>query len=235
MQILLKLARRNEKPVFVNNKQEFLSLWSVAHAWENLSPGAINAIDIPESIQANIDSLLLSFMREEIPLRTSYGYRVLGHTFLHAILGLDTDYERIADQLYRKTSLDKSFLDGLYIKRSDFLRWCENEYREPPACWAPQPTKAGDKQLAEDIDEAEEEGWFDQLTERRRRIVACLEVAKHLWQKDPKLSYEDVYNDPLLAQTGLRMFFTPESFKKWARRVASDDAKRGGRRPQSAA
>jgi hypothetical protein len=235
MRMLLKLARRNEKPVFVNNKQEFLSVWATAHVWAQLPQVSTDINNLPAPVLADIDTLLLAYVRDEISLRTSYGYRVLGHTVLQTLFGLDEDYERISDQLYRKKPLDASYLDTIYVRRSELLHWCEKEYREPPACWTPQFLKVAEKPLPEDVEEAEGDGWLDQLTERRRRIVACLEVARHLWEKNSKLSYEDVYNHPLLAQTGLRVYFTFDSFKKWARRVASDEAKRGGRRSQSMA
>lgn len=235
MQMLLKLVRRNEKPVFVSNKQEFLSLWSVAHAWKNLPSDSTDPANIPASIQADIDSLMLAFLRDEISLRRSNGYRVLGHTFLQTFFWLDGDFERIAAQLYRKVSPDKIFLDDLYVRRSEFLRWCEGEYRSPPECWDPHPTKTDDKLQEENIDDAEGSGWLGQLTERRRKIVACLEVAKHIWHENQNFSYEDVYNHPLLAKAGLRNVFSFESFKKWSRSIAPDEAKRGGRRVQSTA
>jgi hypothetical protein len=38
LQWLLELARKGEKPVFVQNRQEFLSVWAIAHAWRDLEP-----------------------------------------------------------------------------------------------------------------------------------------------------------------------------------------------------
>lgn len=230
MQMLLKLARRDEQPVFVNNRQEFLSLWFVAHDWEDLSPESTDAIDIPASIQAHIDSILLACVRQELPLRRSDGYRVVGHTFLHTALGLDKDLERIVAQLYRKTPLDKSFLDDLYVKRSDLLRWCINEFRQPPACWAP----ANDQIATPAIEDTDEDSsWLDKLSQERRRKVACLEVAKHLWKLHPKAEYSDVFHHRTLKEAGLSSVFSFNSFKKWAKPYAPEEAKRPGRRGES--
>ena len=233
MQMLLKLARRGEKPVFVNNQQEFLSLWSVAHAWENLPPESTDAIDIPVSIQAHVDSLLLAFMREGLPLRRANGYRVVGHTFIQTMLGLDKELELIADQLYRKTPLDKSFLDDLHVKRSDLLRWCINEFRQPPACWAISPENQRDDRPEDDEEEFEHGGWYAQLTPRKRKIVATLEVAKQLWKVFPDAEYSDVFHHQLLKDTGLSSVFSYKSFKKWAQPYAPDEAKKPGRRVES--
>lgn len=220
-----------EKPAFVHNKQEFLSLWALAHAWEGLDPDSTDPRDIPASIQSHLDMLMLAFFRKDFPIRRASGYRLIGHHFLHVLFGLDREFDQLWDNLSRKKPLDKEFLDKLYVMRSDILRWCEKEYRDPPPCWMPD-SKADEAPTAEE--EADDnDGWYEKLTDRRKTIVAGLEIAKALWKQHPHLSYEEVLRHPSMTGPGFHRVFSFDSFKSKARPFASDEAKRGGRRPQS--
>lgn len=231
-ELFLKWISKGEKPVFVKNRQEFLSIWSIAHAWEGLEPELTNAQDIPASIQANMDMLMLAYFRKEIIIRRSNGYRLIGHSLLYSIFLMDKEYMRLSDQLYRKDPLDKEFLDSLYVMRSDILHWCEKEFREPPACWMPiARTTPVDERAAEDDDESTT--WYDKLTDRRKTIVAGLEVAKALWKQNDSLSYDEVYRHPAMTTPGFHRAFSLDSFKKWARPFAPEKVRAGGRRPQS--
>ena len=52
-----------ERPEFVQNKQEFMSIWAIAHEWEGLSPELTDKTDIPPAIRAHMDMLMLAFIR----------------------------------------------------------------------------------------------------------------------------------------------------------------------------
>lgn len=223
---------KSENPVFVKNKQEFLSIWAIAHAWEGLDPESTDPRDIPASIQAHMDMVMLAYFRQELAIRQANGYRLLGHHLMHTLFLLDKGYNRLWDCLNRKTSFDKEFLDNLFVMRSEILRWCEKEFREPPACWKQLPkTALVEERLAENDDE--NDSWYDKLTQQRRNRVACLEVARHLWEQNQGLLYEQVRLHPVMKQAGLSYVFTAAQFKKWARPFAPEEAKQGGRRPQS--
>ena len=77
--LIFEWISKSEKPVFVNNRQEFLSIWSIAHALEGLDPELTNVDDIPASIQASTDVLMLAYFCKEIIIRRSNGYRLIGH------------------------------------------------------------------------------------------------------------------------------------------------------------
>ena len=157
---------------------------------------------------------------------------MIGHHWLQILFGLDKEFNRLWDQLTRKKPFDKAFLDQLYLMRSEVLHWCEKEFREPPACWMPQGMKSSNAEPAQEASD-DNDGWYEKITQPRRDKVACLEVAKHLWEQNPELSYEQVRLHPVMVQAGLRYVFTNKNFKRWAHPVAPDEAKRGGRRTKS--
>lgn len=223
------MSRKPEpKSAFLQDRSEFLSIWAIAHEWETLNPQQTNPDSVPAALRRRIDKVVLGYLRKELGLRKADGYRVLGRHWLEELLGLDKQTERLWDCL-TKGITDVELLDNVYVMRSEILHWCAKEFIEPPACWAPVRTEP----VISEEENDDKDGWYEQLTERRRKIVACLELAKYLWKQDRTRSYEDVYNHPTLVQSGLRAVFSAETFKKWARPFAPEEAKRGGRRPQS--
>lgn len=106
------------------------------------------------------------------------------------------------------------------------MRWCVNDQLPIPAVWQPKP---GTDSSAED--DAEDGPWYEQLTDRRKRIVAALHIAARLWEGNRSLSYEEVWNHEDMKKFDKpRIFPSLESFKKWARDIAPQEVKSPGRR-----
>lgn len=223
---------QSEKPVFVHNQKEFLSIWALGHAWDGLAPEATEADNVPASVQAHMDMLMLAYFRKELGIRKADGYRLIGHHWLQTLFGLDKEFNRLWDQLSRKKPFNKAFLDQLYLMRSEVLRWCEKEFREPPACWIPQGMKSSNAEPTQDESD-DNDGWYEKLTGRRKTIVAGLEVAKALWKRNDGLTYEEVYRHPAMTDPGFHKVFSFDRFKAWSRPFAPEKAKTGGKRPQS--
>jgi hypothetical protein len=220
-----------ERPEYVQNKREFMTVWGIAHAWEGLLPEQTDKNDIPASIRAHIDIVLLAYFRDELTLRAINGLRLLGHSAWHALFFLDRGYNRLWDCFRRRKKLDIELLDSTFVMRTEILHWCIKDFRQPPACWS---TPAMQQNSPPESDESDEDRtWLDKLTNQRRQKVACLEIARHLWEQNQMLSYDEVRTHPLMHQVGLGRVFSQKQFKKWANPIASESAKLGGRRSQS--
>ena len=210
---------------------DFASLWEVACRWCDCDPTTVETSDIPEQVQHFIHRLIRGFFKGDLNLRRSNGYKVNREPL--DILIWDANPWR--NVLWRSLSLgefDRAYLTKLYVERSEVLSWCEKEKLLPPAFWAPSSTTTKPS-LAEDEDD-DKDGWYESLTEQRRRKVACLELARHLWEQERRLSYEDVRTHSLMRQAGLDNIFSAGTFKSWSRDFAPDEIKVGGRRSQSA-
>lgn len=215
---------------FLKNKREFLSIWEIAHAWEGLDPANADSTNPTEGIRHWANKIILGYFRKELTLRKQSGYRVLPEDLFLLVFNLNRYRKRLGDCIFKGT-FDKELLQNTYVMRSEILAWCAKEFIEPPAVWA-LPHQQSSPAAAE-IEDEDKDGWYAQLTDRRKKIVAGLEIAKHLWQQDKTRSYEDVFDHSLMNHTGFRSVFSFESFKKWARPFAPEEAKRGGRRSQS--
>ena len=108
------------------------------------------------------------------------------------------------------------------------LSWCEEDYLNPPPIWQIKNNLLNNPETYDSSDD-ENLTWYSELTEARKKRVACLELAKKLWLISPNLTYEEIYNHPTMKQFGNPTVFSLEAFKKWSRSFAPDEAKIGGR------
>jgi hypothetical protein len=216
---------------FLQNRREFLSMWDIAHEWEGIDASSNDPNSPPEEIRHWLHKLILGYFRKELSLRKTNGYRVLPDDIHLFLINLNRYRERLAACLF-KGIYQPELLHGTFVMRSEILAWCDKEYIDPPTCWtlAPQRENAttNDSDSEYDLD-----GWYGRITDQRKQKVACLELAKRLWQQDRSRSYEEVRMHPLMIQTGFHTVFSPDTFKKWAREFAPQEAKQGGRRSAS--
>ena len=223
---LRKSPRSDGKRVFVNDRQEYLSVWEIAHQWESMDPIQTDRENVPTEIKQCINRLLLAYFRKELALRKPNGYRLLGHHWLHVLLFVDNQYEKLWADL-NNDKLDVQLLDCLFVRRGEILQWCAKEFIEPPPCWAPPSATQQATQTHDDGDE--DMRWYKEMSELRRRKTACLELAQHIWKHEGPLAYEAVRTHLLMKQVGLLNVFTPGGFKKAARDFAPEKVKLGGR------
>lgn len=225
----LQKERARAKSAFIQDRQEFMSIWMLAHAWAGMEPISRNLDEIPEAVKRVIDKLILAYFRNELTLRARDGYRVKGHHFLERILGFDKEFDKLWVNLTE--NIDVEFIDSIYVMRSEVLHWCPKEFLEPPACWAPANSARQGEPQADEVDE--DMRWHKDLTDLMRRKTACLELARHIWNQEGPLLYEAVRTHPLMRQAGLLNVFSPGAFRNAARGYAPDKVKTGGRPKKS--
>ena len=82
-----------------------------------------------------------------------------------------------------RNEFSKELLNNLYVRRGEILGWCQKEFLAPPPFWNPETIDAN-QSLANTPDVADDgsdkDGWYEKLTDRRRQLVATLEMAKQL-------------------------------------------------------
>lgn len=217
------------KSAFLNTA-DFESLWAASFRWLGIDPQNFDAAEPPDQVKQITFRLIRGFYTGDVLLRRQSGYKVPYEPMLFFIMDLNPWRKQLWG-CQAKGRFDKAFLSGLYIERSNILSWCAKMRIEPPPFWTPAEPPAALSPPDEDDDD--KDGWYERLTEQRRRRVACLELARHLWKQDRQLSYEAVRLHALMKQAGLHSVFTPDTFKKWSRDFAPEEAKQGGRRAQT--
>jgi hypothetical protein len=207
------------------NNPDFKNVWQLAHVWIGADPDKTNTNDISPELRIAIHRLMHAMYCREITTRWK-GYRIfLDNSFFSTIFDICHDLKFI--QCLRKSKFDKTYLSKLYVKRNEIIQWCNNVvFLDPPPCWATKNLSS----IAHSVNEKEDSdtGWYDRLTELRRRKVICIGLAEQLWQKHPDLTYKEMHEHEIMKDLGYSSKFNFNNFKTLVRPVASEPAKLPG-------
>lgn len=215
----------------IKDNPDFKSVWQLAHDWAGEECGKTDPDAISLELSIALDRLIRGIGSKDISGRWK-GYRIFfDDSFFSSIF----DFWHTI-RFYRflmHNNINKDYLDNLYVKRNEVINWCEEIVLEdPPPCWAIK--KLSDSKNIHDTSEEESNtGWYDRLTEQRKMKVACLELAKMLWKENPNQTYDEIRFHPVMQQYGNPSVFSPKAFQNWAKNIASEHAKKGGRRKES--
>lgn len=213
----------------VENNPDFKSIWQLAHDWAGEKSGQTDPAAISSELRLAIDRLIRAIGSKEISARWKGRRIFIDDSFLSFIFDFWHAIKFYRWHIHNKFS--KDYLDNLYVKRNEVITWCEKvALLAPPPCWIQnQITVTGQAAETED----ENKNWHDEMTDRRRKITGCLELARKLWEENPNQSYDQIYNHSIMKQYGNPSVFTKDSFQDWAKEYASEFAKKGGRRKKS--
>lgn len=207
------------------DSKDFQTVWRLAHNWVDADPDKSDPAALPDDLKEAIHRLMQAAFSQTISVRTRKRSFFFEESFLASIF--DHGHFNRFLRCLRKDEFDKAYLDSVYVKRGDILRWCQNEFLDPPPIWRLAETTSAPANEGVEDDEATE--WYERLTEARKQRVTCLEMAKKLWKINPEQKYEEVFRHPIMKQYGNPEVFTLNAFKKWAREFAPEYAKTGGR------
>ena len=122
------------------HRSEFRSIWEVAHNWSGVDPSQTSPESLPEHVQEHILNIIWAYLRIKVPLRIwkwGRSWRIPEEDLRLFVLFLNLNRPRV--KLFRAArtrQFDKSFLDGIYVMRADILKWCQEEYLDPPPMWS---------------------------------------------------------------------------------------------------
>lgn len=216
------------KSAFLNTA-DFETLWAASFRWLGIDPQNFDAAEPPDQVKQITFRLIRGFYTGDVQLRRQSGYKVPYEPMIFFVMDLNP-WRKQLWECQAKGHFDKAFLASLYVERSNILTWCQKMQIDPPSFWMPGEPTAALTTVDEDDDK---DGWYERLTEQRRKKVACLELARHLWKHDRQLSYEAVRTHPIMKEAGIYGVFSADAFKKWTRDFAPEEARQGGRRSQT--
>jgi hypothetical protein len=208
---------------------DFSTVWKLAHNWAGLDESLTDEKNPPQHLREAIYRILSAITWNKLSVRTRTRLIMDDDSSLGFLM--DLKYFLRVKRCLTGGPIYKAHLDELYIKRPEVIAWCESDYLPIPSIWA--ATLPGGKAQEMNSEDEKDDTWLTSLTDRRKQIVASLELAKRLWELKPEQSYQDVLQHPEMRKYGYPKVFSFESFKTWARPYASDYAKAGGRRPKA--
>ena len=123
--------------MFLDNKDEFQTVWQLAHNWVGANPEETDINAISPELKNTIHSLLLAITNK----------RISGRTRRWIILEDDSIFTSPLDFYHRlrfypclkQNKFSKTYLDNIYVKRDEVINWCVNfALIDPPPCWLPK-------------------------------------------------------------------------------------------------
>lgn len=208
------------------DSKDYQTIWQLAHNWVGAEPEKTDLNSMDEDLKHSIHRLMSAAVSRAIPSRTRRLLLFMDDSFFTLVF--DFRHFRRFSKCLRHDVFDKAYLNSIYLKRGDVLRWCQSEFLAPPPIWkvVELDTPKSNEQLDDSDDD--KDGWYDKISDRRKQRIACLEIAKQLWKENPELSYKAVHEHQSMTRYGYGKSFSFDTFKKWARPYASEFAKLGG-------
>lgn len=177
--------------MYLDSKEDYQTVWQLAHNWVDADSVRSDPTALSNDLKEALHRLMSASINRNISVRTRRMKIFTDETFLSLVL--DIRHLRRFWKCRRNNEFDKAYLDLIYLKRGDVLRWCQNEFFSPLSIWKVE--QLADSNISDDDENAQ---WRKRLTDRQRRVITCLEIAKHLWLKNSDLAYEEVYNHPIM-------------------------------------
>lgn len=207
------------------DSHDYQTIWKLAHNWEGLDSDTTNENEIPQNLKITIHRIVNAVMWRNLSVRNRRWQIFADDSLLTFIF--DFSHYRKCGKCLKSNYFSKSYLDSLYVKRPEVIAWCQKDFLPIPSIWQlGKIVVPNDKYDSSDDDN---HSWYNELSERRKQRISCLEMARKLWLINPQQTYEDVFNHPTMKQFGNPSVFSFDAFKKWSRPFAPEHATTGGR------
>lgn len=208
------------------DSNDYQTVWNLSHKWANSDPDLSTVENLTEDVKLNIHRIASAIYRSQLQARNKKEPILINNSLFATLIDF-SHFLKLRACIY-KDVFDKKYLNSIYIRRAHVIDWCEKEYLNVPAMWE-YKNKSSLTNVEYDSSDDENITWYSELTDARKKRVACLELAKKLWLISPNSAYEEIYNHPTMKQFGNPTVFSLDAFKKWSRPFAPDDIKIGGR------
>src|SRR5450759_2002427 len=182
------------------DSKDYQTIWQLAQNWVGADPEKSDPHLLSDELKHSIHRLMSAAINQSISSRTRRFALFMDESFFTFIFYFH-HYKKFKKCL-RNDEFDKSYLSSIYLKRGEVLRWCQSEFLSPPPIW--QVINLDAPKLDEQIDDSDDDKdkWYDNLSDRRKQRIACLEIAKQLWRENPELSYKEVHSHPSMTRYG---------------------------------
>lgn len=209
---------------------EFKSIWEIVFCWESLQPPDDDPTSIPDGVRKKIEKLIWAFREEQLKLRDSSGQPVYdSRSDIIDILFLNRT-RKLLKRCFKQKRYPKSALDELFIKRSDLLKWCKDDFTNLPEFWIDDTAKPAnevsqDKQL------------FGRHISEDQDKQLCQSIARTLWDIDPNIHPAHMAKSWAILKYGNGAHYKGgdgecETIKKWIREFDPKRSSRGDGRPR---
>ena len=170
------------------NKNEFRSVWEIAHLWEDVDVPQSDAANLSDGVSDKLYIILWAFLRKHLPLRTARGYRIYNEPAPLILIFLDINWKRRRlEKMVDTNRYDRDFLDSIYVMRPEFLAWCRGEFLLPPGIWMPSEQVLSGPGVAREEAAIPEKALVGRHRDDEINKQLCQAIARTLWDIDPQI------------------------------------------------
>lgn len=203
--------------------EDFKTVWQLAHIWVDEDPSKTDVNAISPKLKTAIHRLMHAMATHEISARSSR----------RLIFEDDSLWTFITDFIHylrfywclRKSKFNKHYLDSLYVKRYEVIRWCTNiALIDPPPCWMPKHPL--DEQIS-----AKETKNYRPANETEDRI-RCHAIASALWELDPAIHPVHMVQSTIMQRFGNGRDYSEGTIKDWIKSADPHKKRKKGPPPK---
>lgn len=105
--------------------EDFRNLWQLAHQWAGANPEKTDANNLPKQVELNLKRLADAILKRSLAVRTKNLAIFIDDSVLDYLFNIRHFFKLLRCRSGK--SLNKEYLESLYVRRPNFLEWCENE------------------------------------------------------------------------------------------------------------
>lgn len=208
------------------DSDDYQTVWQLAHNWVGAAPDKNYTDELPTELKEAIHRLMHASLNQAISIRTRNRGFFLDESFLSFIF--DFHHTSRFLKCLRKDVFDKAYLDSIYVKRGDVLRWCQNEFLTPPPLWSEQKANAP----GEFTNIANKFVLENRIRDDRIDKLVCQSIARTVWQIDSNIHPSHMAKSKFIQLYGNGKLYTDEdTVKNWIAEVDPQKSERKTGRP----
>ena len=208
------------------DSKDFQTVWRLAHNWVGADPDKSDPNALSTELKEAIHRLMSAAISRAITIRTRRMKFFMDETFLSIIFEFH-HYKKFWKCL-NGDEFNKAYLDSIYVKRGDVLRWCQNEFHEPPPVW-----RLADLEKQHQQEPATKTNAINRPKDEETDRQLCKAIAATLWSLDPNIHPTHMARSKVIQQYGQGRFYKDlNTIKKWIAEVDPlKDQRKSGRPP----
>jgi hypothetical protein len=176
-----------------SESEDFRSVWILAHEWAGYHPEKTELNNLPVPVKLNLQRLAASILNRSLRSQTKRVAIFVDDSLLTNIF----ETNHFLKLLYCKwgKSINKDYLQTLYVRRPNFLEWCEKEKLPNPDFWVLTEVSDIHKVTNRPKSEAEDK-------------AVCRAIAKVYWGIDP-----NIHPSHMVKSKAIRIFGNGNQYK----------------------
>ena len=176
-----------------SESEDFRNVWGLAHEWAGYAPEKTGDGELPNQVKLNLQRLTTGILNKSLRAQTKRAALFIDDSLFTVLFEANHFFKL----LYCKwgKSFDKSYLQSIYIRRPNFLEWCEKEKLPYADFWVLTQVIENQKVNNRPKNEAEDK-------------AVCRAIAKVYWDIDP-----NIHPSHMVKSKAIRLFGNGNQYK----------------------